>query len=263
MTRRLPLRGAAAACLLLAAGCAVGPPRALPETPHFRIQTQLPRRYDERLPRRFERSYARLAALFNWTGPAPWPGKADVLCYASWRDFSAALERCGRVKACPGSHGYQVDTGSRVTILLHSTGWFFHGSVFPGFAHEVTHAFLAHYAGPGALPAWVHEGLAQHFEFLQPEARPYREWQWDLATRGDPRERAKTMRRVLAAPALAADDEEGYAMAWRLVEELLAQKPGSFPRFIRAMKQGASPDDAMRRAYGWGREALIARCARR
>ncbi len=258
---KLVMRLGRVAVIAVAAGCGPIPLRQLPPTAHLRISTQLPPRYDGKLAKRFEAAYADVAALLGITGHAPWPGTCDVRCYRSRAAFDEAVLRLGGVRASRESHGYQIDTGSQVVLLIYSTGWFFHGSVFPSFAHEVTHAVLSHYAGHGRLPAWLQEGLAQHFEFEQPEAEPYRRWQQDLAERGDPAERVSIVRAVMAMPRIEVADEASQAFAWRLVEMLLARQAGGFGPFVKALKGGASIDEALREVYGWSVDDLVRRAA--
>lgn len=258
---KLLARVGVVAALAMAVGCAPAPLRQLPPTAHLRIRTQLPARYDDKLMKRFEAAYADVAARLGIQGAAPWPGVCEVQCYRSRPAFEAALLRVAGVAPGRGCHAYQIDTGSQVVLLIHSSGWFFYGSVFPSFAHEVTHAVLSHDGGPGRLPAWLHEGLAQHFEFKQPEAEPYRRWRQDLAERGDPIERVSAVRAVMAMPRIDEGDEASYAFAWRLVEMLLARQAGGFPAFVKALKNGAELDDALRDVYGWSQDDLVRRAA--
>ena len=247
-------------CLALV-GCTSGPLRQLRPTAHFVITTQLPARYDEPLAQRFEAAYADVAALFAHRSPPPWPGICDVRCYRSRAAFEEAVVSLGWVTPHPAARAYQIATGSRVVILVHSAAWRWHDQVFPSFAHEVTHAFLTHYKGLGRLPVWVQEGLAQHFEFRQPEAEAARRRHLDMVLSADGEHLASALRGTFAAATISADNDLSYAMAWRMVEELLARAPGLFSRFVQAMKEGKDPEDALGMVYGWRAADLIGRCA--
>ena len=245
------------------AGCSAtrAPLRDLSTSHRFAIVTQLPSRRDDELIRRFEQAYAQVAELFGHTDEPPWPGRCEVYCLRSRQDFEALVARLGQIQPHAESHAYQIATGSKVTILLDSSVWLGHGQIYPRFAHEVTHAFLTHYAGLAPLPVWVHEGLAQHFEFQQPEAKADAKRHQRLMTEGSAQRRMKALRAVLSADAIDEADELAYAMTWRLVEELLAAGRSRFPQFVRRLKAGADVEEALVQVYGWSPEQLIKRCA--
>ena len=243
-------------------GCAGvrAPLRHLPPTPKFSIITQLPSRHDAELNARFEQAYAAVARLFEHEGRPPWPGRCEVYCFQSRSQFEELVKRRAGVRPIPLSHAYQIATGSKVTIVLHNPLWFSHNPVYASFAHEVTHAFLTHYEGAAPLPAWVHEGLALHFEFRQPEATAAARRFEALATRGPRSDRLRALAAVLRAPVIDERDELSYAMAWRLVDVLLERDAGQFQRFVRSLKEGKTVDAALAAGYGWDSGQLAREC---
>lgn len=250
---------------LLLPGCAGvrAPVRRLPPTPKLSIITQLPSRRDAELTARFDEAYAAVARMFAHEGRPPWPGRCEVYCFQSRSRFEELVERRAQVRPPSRSHAYQIATGSKVTVVIHNPLWFSHDPVYASFAHEVTHAFLTHYAGTGPVPTWVHEGLALHFEFIQPEAKAAALRHRVLAARGSPRERLSALRAVLSAPAIEERDEVSYAMAWRLVQALLDRDAGQFPGFVRDLKGGKTLDEALSARYGWDSPLLVKECVGR
>ena len=261
MIRSLVKTVAALAGALMLAGCGQAPVRTLPATAHFSIKSQLPPRRDAELARRFEAAYAGVAGMFDHAGPAPWLGRCDVYCFRSRRLFERTVAHVGKVAAHESSSAYQIATGAQTAVVLHSPRWFGRGGLHASFAHELAHAFLAYYAGTGPLPVWVHEGLAQHFEFRQPEGEAKAAWQRDLAAWLTAEEKTAALLDALDAKAIAEDDEVGYAMAWLLVEALLARAPGSLRKFVRALKGGKAPEEALEEVYGLSAAELVSRCA--
>ena len=227
----------------------------------FAITTQLAPRHDDEVVRRFEQAYAQVAELFGHRGEPPWPGRCEVYCLRSRQEFERLVAHLGQIRPHAESHAFQIATGSKVMILLDSSAWLGQSQIFPRFAHEVTHAFLTHYAGLAPLPLWVHEGLAQHFEFQQPEAKADAKRHQRLMTEGLAQRRVKAMRAALRADAIDEADELAYAMTWRLVEELLAADRSRFAQFVRKLKAGACVEEALVQVYGWDAEQLVRRCA--
>ena len=261
---RLRLLAAAAGGLWFA-GCAGlhGPARSVEGTPHFAVRSQLPARYDQRLRRRVEAAYAEVARLLGPLRDDAWPGRCEVVCLRSRERFERAIAERGQAQPHSDNHAYLFDTGAQLVLVVHNPAWVRHGQVFPAVAHEVTHAYLSRYRSTAPLPAWLEEGLAQHFEFQQPEAAASARRQRALACAGSPRARARerALLRVMGADAIAEADESGYAQAWRLVEFLLHHDRDRFRQLVRGLKAGADTDDALRAAYGWGREALASKAA--
>jgi len=245
------------------AGCAGlhGPARPVEGTCHFAVRSQLPGRYDERLRRCVEAAYAEVARLLGPLRDAAWPGRCEVVCLRSRVRFERIVAERGHVQPHPDNHAYLFDTGAQLVIVVHSPAWLRHGQVFPAVAHEVTHAYLSRYRSTAPLPAWIEEGLAQHVEFQQPQAAASARRQRGLASAGSPLARQRALRRVMGADAIAEADESSYARAWRLVEFLLHHDRDRFAEFVRGLKAGADTDDALRAAYGWGREALASKAA--
>ena len=248
---------------LAVAGCSAtrAPLRDLPMGQRFAVVTQLPPRRDDELTNRFEQAYSQVAELFGHTGAPPWPGRCEVYCLRSREEFEHLVARLGHIQPHTESHAYQIATGSKVTILLDSSAWLGHGQIYPRFAHEVTHAFLTHCAGRAPLPLWVHEGLAQHFEFQQPEAKADAKRHQRLRAEGSADERREALRAVLSADAIDEADERAYAMTWRLAEELLGTGHDRFPQFVRKLNAGAEAEEALEQVYGWSSEELVRRCA--
>jgi len=249
--------------VLAVAGCSAtrAPLRHVPVSPWFAVVTQLPERRDDELVSRFDQAYAQVAGLFRHRDEPPWPGRCEVYCLRSRQRFEDLVIRFGQIQPHAQSHAYQIATGSKVTILLDSSGWLGQGQIYPRFAHEVTHAFLTHYRGVAPLPLWVHEGLAQHFEFQQPEARADAKRHLRLTTEESARERVRALRAALSAKVIDETDELAYAMTWRLVRELLAEGPSRFVQFVRRLKEGEAVDEALVQVYGWGSEQLVRECA--
>lgn len=109
--------------------------------------------------------------------------------------------------------------------------------------HELTHAFLHRYHGPGVLPDWVNEGLAEHLAHtLQPPPGSSLMLKSRLALDG---------KRGLGEGFFESENLAAwqYDIAGALTGYLINRGKHVYPAFVRSLKDGALPEEALKEHY--------------
>lgn len=121
--------------------------------------------------------------------------------------------------------------------------------------HEVAHLFF-HQATYNPLSSgpttWINEGFAQHHECLEDD------WQEEMV--GDAMRRGELIPLRLATGSFSGDDERIsllYAESWSAVEFIYARwGEEGMAQLLRALREGADSNDALRQATGLDFEAF-------
>jgi hypothetical protein len=123
--------------------------------------------------------------------------------------------------------------------------------------HEGAHAFLHFYRTPGHVPTWVHEGVAQHFQFDRfPESSMVKMLNRTVL-------QDVKSGRILPLKELASSrrpssgaDVQAYAFSYTYVDYMIRRSPRDFAEFVRGMKSGLEPEEALRKSYEWDFDTL-------
>ncbi|HUW57425.1 MAG TPA: DUF1570 domain-containing protein [Planctomycetota bacterium] len=221
------------------------------ETDHFIIHTTFIKADHKAIMRRCEQLYEHFDEVFRISKNSDrmWDGKCVFYCFKERSEF-IAFSTTVHGFAGQLAGGYFRAQGGQCEVVipnLHGAERFEETMV-----HEGAHAFLHFYRDPGHIPTWVHEGVAQYFQFeMSPESTMLR------MMRRIVREGAKTGG-ILPLVTLAnsrrpsgGGDHVGYAYAWGYIRYMIERDPRKFTAFIRGLKGGLDAEDALKQAYDW------------
>jgi len=227
----------------------------LVEPPHFLIYSAWDRSNDKPLADICTRMYAAMCKQFDIPPTQNiWAGKAAV--YVFWEKdhfvrFCTDVYKRGN-PACAGFCGWTGD--GFVFIVMGPTRnktWFYEVLV-----HEATHGFLSRYLTNRQPPIWVHEGLADYMAAsLVPNAWAQRKY---IDATKEAVRKNKHVAHVFTTVGLNAFD---YGIAQSFVRYLIAKDRKAFIKFIRLMKEGKTDEQAMKGAYGFGKDEFLKRWA--
>ena len=225
------------------------------ETNHFIIHTTFPKPDHKLLKKLCEKLYAGFDAIFDMTenDDRMWDGKCVMYFFASRAEF---LKFARVVHGFPGQRagGYFRARGSQCEVVIPNLGG--RERFKETMVHEGAHAFLHFYRQPGRVPTWVHEGVAQHFQFKEfPKSSMLRAVKRTLS-RDAKSGRCLKLKDLANSRRPAAGDHEGYSYAYSYVSYMIHKKPRAFAGFIRGLKSGLGAEEALENAYGWDFEAM-------
>ena len=141
--------------------------------------------------------------------------------------------------------GYAISREGLIVLFPARSPTYPHDTLEDVMRHEVAHVLISRAARDHPVPRWFHEGLAMAAE------RP-----WGLE------DRSRVIWELVAGPRLTVHDIDrlfdieparprAYALSAAIVREVIRQNGGGSPAAIlRALGEGASIDDAMRRVTG-------------
>ena len=221
------------------------------ETPHFRIYSAWDRANDKALRETCEKLYAAMCRQFDIPATENiWVDKAAVFVFWQREHFA---KFCTDVygKGNPKASGYCGWYGDGFVFIAmgpcRTRAWFYEVLV-----HEATHGFLARYRGNGHVPSWVHEGLADYMAAtLVAGAQAGRKY--IRATR----EAVRKDRRADGIFEKVGMDWFDYGIAQSWVRYLIARDRKAFIRFVQAMKDGRSDEEALGAAFGLTRRQFL------
>lgn len=184
-----------------------------------------------------------------------------VFVFRTRQDFSPYCEALLRSK-CDSIGGLFVDGSIGDFILLSGDA---KGGIDRIVYHELTHQLMAG-SMPG-LPTWLSEGLAEYFSTFRTVGAETRlgvpvdahlKWLRDEMGLGSLRKRLIPLHELFAVTPASPIYNEGrrigvfYAQSWALVHYLTHDhdRREQFPRFLRLLRGGQSPKDAVAGAFG-------------
>lgn len=232
------------------------------ETPHFVIYTDSQSSDDGVLIASFEDAHRILAREF---GVPPddnvFVGKLPVYVFVNHDTFLRYAREIDRhttfADAVEGYYTGHLDGTGKIVLSTPSSLAEGGGDVQAAgrkwkrnLAHELAHAFLAHYRGNGFLPRWLNEGLAEMIaEKVYP--RP-----GALATA----RRIAHSRQSIAAifDEHAPLGAETYPVMMTIVEALHKEDPAQFAGYIDRIKRGAHAEAVLIDMYGVDYDGLEA-----
>jgi len=259
------------------------------ETTHFIVRTEYGSKATVRFARDCEQLYNRFTKVFRMNGQSVWKKKLRVYVFADRNHFVIHALKNGFTDA-PRAGGYFHRHGDDIYVSI--------APVPKGqseerlrciLVHELGHAFLEYYYKSGPvyrvvsvaaneaaanvktkttilipqqpIPSWVHEGVAQHFEYLHAPNMPNFVAAIQFL-RSSPPSLAE-IRRVLTLREIPPTDITAYRISWGFTEYLLDIPGGRFASFVRLLKDGVPEQEAFRRSFGVSRATMARRWLKR
>jgi len=230
-------------------GEAVGTKLRCIETSRFRFFTDIGHRKSHRYALLLE-SYADKynTAFGNEAGECVWEDKCNVYLFQpreAFVKFAATVDGKPEV-AASGGYSYPSPAGPMVVLFKESRT---DDDTIRTIIHELAHIHLDLYHKQAPLPDWVHEGVAQRFEFSHNH---------ETSRRGESVKRLKkalencTLMPLteLSEMRFGADELLPYAAAWAAVDFLTSGDRAAFVAWIKLMKDGQDQHTAFETAFG-------------
>jgi len=224
------------------------------ETRRFRLITDVAHRQSHRYAITFEKYADRFNDTFGAArGEQVWRETCEVYLFGKRESFEQFAREVDGKPEVAASGGYSSPSADRPRVVLFADS-LDDDEISRVIIHELTHVYLGLYDGDGPLPQWVHEGVAQDFEF-------------SYKTRGSRRKASlKIVRKALDDNMLMTlaelsqmkfknSDLLPYAASWSAVSCLMAKDAGAFVRWVKLMKQGKEQEPAFEAAFGCTMEA--------
>jgi hypothetical protein len=228
------------------------------QTAHFIVFPDWDPREFGFLRSNLEAAYAAVAQQFEIPARENvFVGKLPVFMFAHLKDFEKYAVEYDDVPQTKGLRGYYagrgdgsghmamwkpVAEGNGIPLALAEREWAY------TLAHEFTHAFIDRYRSNRRIPRWMNEGIAEIVAqglFPTPGRRTQAR---QLALHHDSLEPLFSDENIPGA--------EWYPAMQGLVQTLIARDRRGFLELFNAIKDGANPQDAMKRLYEWDNEAL-------
>ena len=226
------------------------------ETPHFIIHTTFPVGDHALFKELCEDVYQGFDRIFeiSKTRDRMWDGKCVAYFFQNRTEFKTFAATVHHFPAEVAGGYFRARGGQCEVVIPNIDGL---DRFKETLVHEGAHAFLHFYRATGHVPTWVQEGVAQYFEFDRfPDSRTVKMLKKEVLTEA---------RSFGAVPLknLAAEDRptgpadiRGYAYAYSYVDFLIRAAPRRFADFVRGMKSGLEPEEALKKAYGWDFDAF-------
>ena len=234
----------------------LGVPVATLETDHFIIHTTFPRGDHGLFKNLCERLYKGFDRIFEISAnnDRMWDGKCVVYFFKDRDEFVAFAAAFDNFQARTAGGYFRAEGGRCEVVIPKNAGL---DEFMEVMVHEGSHAFLHYYREIGRVPTWVQEGVAQHIEFDEfPKSRRLSAAKSVIA-RDLRAGRCTRLRTVMEEDRpIAAADVTGYAYAWSYVDCMARTSGRKFAEFIRGLKAGDEPEEAMKKAYGWDVETM-------
>ena len=230
-------------------GEAVGTKLHSIETPRFRLLTDIDHRKSHRYALLLEAYSAKLNIIF---GNAPddkiWKGKCVVYLFQprdAFVKFAVTVDGKPEVAA---SGGYSCPSPDKPLIVLFKESRT-DDDAARTIIHELAHVHLDAYHEPGPIPRWVHEGVAQRFEFFHKVETSRRKESLKLVKKALDDNRLMPLTE-LAEMKFGPAELLPYAAAWSAIDFLMASNNEAFVTWIKLMKDGEDQHSAFEAAFG-------------
>jgi hypothetical protein len=227
-------------------------PMQLIETKFFLFYTDMPTKTVGVYVQYLDDMYNMLCKAFGFPpGKNIWRGKCVVLAFQTPASFHAFEATIMNNPNSQGAQGICHSFGSgRVVMACYK------GSTVEFFAtvlvHETAHGFMHRYKSTINMPNWIDEGVADWVAGQVVKA--------DTEVKDRQRDAVAQIRQtgVLSQGFFAAGgrlERWEYGLASSMVELLLGPNSSSGPKYrelIDSIKEGIDPEEALRKAYGFG-----------
>ncbi|MEW6358226.1 MAG: DUF1570 domain-containing protein [Planctomycetota bacterium] len=221
------------------------------ETDHYIYHSTMSPAVTKKISNGCEDLYKKMTKTFEvGKGDLLWAGKCIVNLFEEPNQFAEfAVKIDGFDDAITKNvGGYFSHRGRFVHIAIPKTeqgGKGFESTLI----HEGAHAFLQLFNEDVFIKPWIHEGVAQYFEYKCFPNDP--EWRYKKMAIGS--------ERMLLADLRAADTfitpdaakmSRYYAFSWSALDFMIRANPKKFVKFIRALKKGKSEEEAIEEGFG-------------
>ena len=227
---------------------AVGTKLRCIETPRFRLFTDIDHRKSHQYALILESYAEKYNAMFgNEPREKAWQGKCDVYLFQPRKAFVKFVVTVDGKPEVAESGGYSYPSPGGPLIGLFKESRTDEDTIRT-IIHELAHVFLDVYHGDGTLPVWVHEGLAQRFEFTyEPETSRRKE---SLERIKEALDAGKLMPlNELAEMKFGPSELLPYAASWSAVDFLMTTDKPAFVKWIKLMKEGQDQRAAFEAAF--------------
>jgi len=220
------------------------------ETPLFIIFTDLPHMTAHQYARRAERAYTVLQKHFPVKkSQVVWNGKCFIFLFQRPERFEQFV-----VAFKPGSKAPEQAGGLAWPTPVNPTLALFRGNhtdddLYRTMVHELAHLFLQLFDRPVKIHDWIHEGVAQFFEFKH-RTRQDRVGRWKRLVARAVRSRRHMPWTQFVNQTLSPADHLGYAQAWSITAFLVEKSQGRYGKFLLNLKTGLDQDEALKQSFG-------------
>jgi hypothetical protein len=221
----------------------------LNETRYFLFYSDLPETEATNWSGLLDRMYSLLAGLFDVSGNI-FRGKALIFVFSKEQDYLNYQKQVEGVDA-RDTAGMTNSYGSGMVHIS-----FFRQKNELEFAHilvhESTHGFVHRYRSPVRLPSWASEGLAEQIASELVPIKGEDAWLKDV-----------TRKELKAHQGVGSDFFEvqhiagwQYPIAESFTRLMINENRSGYVRFVNAIKDGTSVDEAMEKKYGASKEKI-------
>lgn len=228
----------------------------LVETKYYLFLTDIPPDQANIYLAYLDSMYEELCKAFNIPkGKNIWCGKCVVVAFRQQADFLEFESRVMKYDGGMGAQGLHHGEGSgRVVISC----W--KGDTDSYFAsvlvHETAHGFVHRYKSTVPIISWVNEGIAEWVAANVVTA--------DKAISRKQRDAAERVAQTSSLGGTFYEDGRNidswqYGVAVSMVDLMLRINAAKYRQFFDGMKEGLSPDESLKQAYGLTRAELTAR----
>lgn len=232
------------------------------DTDHFIIHTTFGKVEHKPLMMLCEKLYRGFDRIFriSQNNDRMWDGKCVMYLFA---DRGAFVKFAEEVHHYPGrlGGGYFRARGGQCEVVIPMLAGV--DRFKETMVHEGAHAFLHFYRDPGHIPTWVHEGVAQYFEFTEFPESSMRQRRLHTVAAGVRSGKILPLRTLANSrrPTSGADGE-AYAYSYSYVSYMIHKSPRKFADFVRALKAGTEPEEALETGFGWDFDEMQKRWGR-
>ena len=239
------------------------------ETPRFALITDI----DHEKSHEFALLLEHFCRVFNTNfgnepEDRPWAGRCSVYLFQpreAFVKFAATVDARPELAAA-GGYSYPSPGGPMIVLFKESRS---DDDTLRIIIHELAHVFLGSYPTDkqpqqdsektpqkepapscASLPVWLHEGVAQLFEFMHKTETSRRAESLRLVKQAY---RNKTLMPMeeLAEMKFGANELLPYAVSWSAVDFLMSTDRPAFVKWMAMMKNGVDQHEAFRRSFGF------------
>ncbi|HUU70770.1 MAG TPA: DUF1570 domain-containing protein [Planctomycetota bacterium] len=218
------------------------------ETPRFRILTDVPHRQSHRYALLIEKYAGRFNDTFGiGQGEQMWRETCEVYLFDSRESFEKFAKNVDGKPDVAASGGYSSPSADRPRVVLFTDSRD-EDEISRVIIHELTHVYLALFYAEGQLPCWVHEGVAQDFEFSYKTSGSRRKASLKIVRKALDDNTLMSLAE-LSQMKFTPSDLLPYAASWSAVNCLMAKDRAAFVQWVKLMKQGQDQQAAFSSAF--------------
>ena len=219
------------------------------ETQRFRLITDVPHRHSHGYALTFEKYAGRFNDTFGVEqGGQVWRETCEVYVFDQRESFERFAREVDGKPDVAASGGYSSPSADRPRVVLFTDSRD-DDEISRVIIHELTHVYLGLFRGDGSLPLWVHEGVAQDFEFSYKTSGSRRKASLKIIRKAIDDNTLMSLAE-LSQMKFKNSDLLPYAASWSAVSCLMAKDRSAFVRWVKLMKEGKEQQLAFEAAFG-------------